>query len=125
VEDAAVRKKLIAPATLLAWREFEVTFIQSIFREAFMRESVIYQSILREGFEIGFPQGFQQGLLEAQAELPRLLRRLLTHRLGGLEPEFEERIARLSIPQLRDLAEDLLDFSSVADLVSWLKARES
>ncbi|WP_017719518.1 DUF4351 domain-containing protein [Kamptonema formosum] len=86
-----------------------------------MRESVIYQSILREGFEIGF----QQGLLEAQAHLLKVIQHQLTHRLGGLEPEFEERLARLSISQLRDFAEDLLDFSSVADLVSWLKARES
>lgn len=83
-----------------------------------MRESVIYQSILREGIE--------QGRLEGRKdELLALLRRQLTRRLGGLAAQFEERLPRLSMSQLEDLGEALLDFSSVADLVSWLEARES
>ena len=86
-----------------------------------MKESVIYQSILREGIE----QGLEQGIERGRAELLTASWHLLTRRLGVLEPQLEERIARLSITQLRDLVEAVLDFSSVADLVSWLSARES
>jgi predicted transposase YdaD len=122
MEDVGLRQNIIASASILAGLRFEETFIRSVLREDIMKESVIYQSILREGIEQGIEQGVQRG---RKAELLTVSRRLLTRRLGGLEPEFEERLARLSIPQLEDLTEALLDFSNVADLVSWLEARES
>jgi predicted transposase YdaD len=118
MEDTGLRQNIIASASILAGLRFEESFIRSVLREDIMKESVIYQSILREGIE----QGLERG---RQSELLTMLRRLLTRRLGGLEPQFEERLARLSIPQLEDLVEAVLDFSSVADLVSWLEARES
>ncbi|MBF2050717.1 MAG: DUF4351 domain-containing protein [Elainella sp. C42_A2020_010] len=46
--------------------------------------------------------------------------RQLNRRLGNLDPRLEERIRRLSYEQLENLGEALLDFSSEADLVSWL-----
>jgi predicted transposase/invertase (TIGR01784 family) len=117
MEDVGLRQNIIASASILAGLRFEETFIRSVLREDLMKESVIYQSILREGIE----QGIEQG----RAKLLTLLQHQLTRRLGVLEPQLEERIARLSMTQLEELGEVLLDFSSVADLVSWLEARES
>jgi predicted transposase/invertase (TIGR01784 family) len=126
MEDVGLRQNIIASASILAGLRFEESFIRSVLREDLMKESVIYQSILREGIEQGIEQGIERGVQRGrQSELLTMLRRLMTRRLGGLEPQFESRLARLSIPQLEDLVEAVLDFSSVADLVSWLEARES
>ena len=46
--------------------------------------------------------------------------RLLTRRLGGVDPLLQERIQRLSLAQLEDLGEALLDFGRAADLAVWL-----
>ncbi|WP_228058267.1 DUF4351 domain-containing protein [Nostoc sp. LEGE 12447] len=47
--------------------------------------------------------------------------RLLTRRFAAIEPEIEKQICTLSIAQLEDLAEALLDFSSQSDLVNYLR----
>ncbi|WP_309236637.1 DUF4351 domain-containing protein [Microcoleus sp. FACHB-672] len=49
---------------------------------------------------------------------------LLNRRLGTVEPQLQECIQQLSIPQLEDLAEALLDFSQVGDLVTWLDSQQ-
>ncbi len=46
--------------------------------------------------------------------------RPLTRRFNEIEPEIEQQIRTLSIAQLEDLAEALLDFSSQSDLVNYL-----
>lgn len=47
--------------------------------------------------------------------------RLLRRRIGNLSPQLSERISQLSIEQLENLAEALLDFSTEGDLVAWLQ----
>lgn len=79
-----------------------------------MQESVFYQSIIEKGEQRGRKQG----------EVAMLLR-LLTRRVGAIAPDLENKIQQLSIPQLEDLGEALLDFSSVNDLTSWLENHES
>ncbi|MEH2062696.1 MAG: DUF4351 domain-containing protein [Nostoc sp.] len=50
----------------------------------------------------------------------RLVIRLLNRRIGEIDASSIERIKGLSIEQLENLGEALLDFSSVADLETWL-----
>ncbi|MEH2197867.1 DUF4351 domain-containing protein [Nostoc sp.] len=50
----------------------------------------------------------------------RLVLRLLNRQIGEINSSFIERIKGLSIEQLENLGEALLDFSSVADLETWL-----
>jgi hypothetical protein len=50
-----------------------------------------------------------------------LIIRQLKRRLGEVEPVLIERVRRLPIAQLEALAEALLDFSEVSDLVDWLE----
>ncbi|MEH2320095.1 DUF4351 domain-containing protein [Nostoc sp.] len=50
----------------------------------------------------------------------RLVLRLLNRRIGEINASLIERIKGLSIEQLENLGEALLDFSSVADLETWL-----
>jgi predicted transposase YdaD len=91
---------------------------QQFFRENIMRESVIYQDILREGLQQGLEQGKQQ-------EGVALVLRQLARRIGALASESEDRIRGLSIAQLEDLAEALLDFSQPTDLMNWLEGHPS
>ncbi|WP_392530930.1 Rpn family recombination-promoting nuclease/putative transposase [Nostoc sp. C117] len=63
-------------------------------------------------------QGLEQG--EKQGEL-KLLMRLLNRRLGEISPQIKGRIENLSTPELENLGEALLDFSSVADLEAWFE----
>ncbi len=50
-----------------------------------------------------------------------LIMRLLVRRIGTVNPQLQQRIHQLSVVQLENLAEALLDFSSEADLVAWLE----
>lgn len=63
-------------------------------------------------------EGLQQG---RQEEAVALIMRQLPRRIGTVAPELQERIRQLSLAQLEDLAETLLDFSDVGDLVIWLQ----
>jgi predicted transposase YdaD len=77
-----------------------------------MRESVIYQEILQEGKEEGREEGRQSEL--------RLVMRLLTRRIGVINSQLQSQIENLSLTQLEDLGEALLDFNSETDLINWL-----
>lgn len=61
-------------------------------------------------------QGIQQGI---QREVTLVLR-LLNRRFGNLNATLEERVRGLSVDQLENLAEAVLDFSTETDLVNWL-----
>lgn len=62
-------------------------------------------------------QGIEQG---KQSEARSLIMLLLPRKIGTIEPQLQDRIQQLSLTQLEDLAVALLDFSSVADLETWL-----
>lgn len=79
-----------------------------------MRESVIYQEILQEGMQQGLQQGKQQEALS-------LVMRQLARRCGVLDPQMQAKIQALSITQLEELSEALLDFSTAGDLALWLE----
>ena len=89
-----------------------------------MEESVTYQALLekfvQQGFQQGFQQGLQQGLEEYRQRQVSLVTRLLTRRLGELEPALQERLRALSLTQLEDLREALLDFQQMSDLTTYL-----
>ncbi len=62
-------------------------------------------------------KGKEEGLQEGQV---RLIIRQLERRLGAIDPDTQTRISELSIEQLENLGEALLDFSTSADLIAWL-----
>jgi predicted transposase/invertase (TIGR01784 family) len=58
---------------------------------------------------------------EAKADGEQILvLKILTRKLGNITPEIRSRINSLTIEQLESLGEDLLDFTSIADLEAWL-----
>jgi predicted transposase YdaD len=75
-----------------------------------LRESPWYQEILNEGE--------QRGLEHEKS----LILRQLTRRIGPIAPPLETQIRSLSLPQLEDLGEALLDFTQPTDLENWLQS---
>lgn len=79
----------------------------------------------QEGLELGLQQGMQQGLQQGlqqgmqQGESNMVLRQL-NRRLGQVSASIEEQIRQLSVEQLEDLGEALLNFESQEDLLNWL-----
>ncbi|MDJ0773086.1 MAG: DUF4351 domain-containing protein [Mastigocoleus sp. MO_167.B18] len=109
IEEDSTKQSISACTQLLAGLVFEPQLIRQLFRRKDMRESTIYQEILQEGRE----EGKKSGL--------RLVMRLLNRRIGSVNPQLEPKLQGLSLSQLEDLGEALLDFTSEADLVNWLK----
>ena len=61
----------------------------------------------------------KEGIIEGQTAL---ILRQVARRTGEISPEIQTRIQQLSLEQLDDLGEILLDFTSQADLIAWLES---
>jgi hypothetical protein len=77
-------------------------------RELVMRLEPLYQRDREQAIQEGNKQGEQ-----------RLVIRQLNRRIGEIDASLIERVQGLSIEQLENLGEALLDFSIVADLETW------
>ncbi|MCL1464742.1 Rpn family recombination-promoting nuclease/putative transposase [Argonema galeatum] len=109
IEERDRQADLLACTQVLAGLRFEKNLIRQLFRKETMRESVIYQEIREDG------------LLEGrQREALSFVTRQLTRRLGTIDPEMQDQIQTLSVEELENLGEALLDFSEATDLVNWL-----
>jgi hypothetical protein len=67
--------------------------------------------------EEGRQEGRQEGRREGQIEMAL---RLLQRRCGPLPKRLDSKVRTLTIPELEDLAEAVLDFSSLNDFERWL-----
>ncbi|MES1026697.1 DUF4351 domain-containing protein [Gloeocapsa sp. BRSZ] len=113
LEAVEQRSEISAYTQILAGLKSNKELIQRIFRKGMMRESVIYQEILAEGEQIGEQRG-------RYSEGRSLVLRLLTRRIGELPQDLRTQIEALSLEQLENLAEALLDFQSITDIDAWL-----
>jgi hypothetical protein len=93
-------------------------------REDVMQLSTAYleweQKTLKQGREEGRQEGRQEG---GQLEAQKLVKRLLKRQVGEIENYLIKQVEALPIEVLEELSEALLDFSTVANLEEWLKAR--
>jgi predicted transposase YdaD len=95
---------------------------EEIFRAEIARFEQEEQEVVMQIVTSWMEEGLQRGRLEGRLEGElAVIMRLLTRRIGAVEPELQERIRHLSLTQLEDLAEALLDFSNEGDLVAWLE----
>ncbi len=85
------------------------------------REGIM--QIVTSWMEQGIAEGEQRGRTEGRTEGERsLILRQLTRRMGLIALTTETQIRSLSLIQLEELGEALLDFSSSADLEQWLQS---
>jgi predicted transposase YdaD len=116
IEDIGASKiqaNLAATASILAGLVLDKNLVKQILRRDNMRESAIYQDILAEGEVKGETQG---RVKEAKA----LVIRQLTRKLGNVSPNLLAKIEALPLERVESLGEDLLDFTSIANLEQWL-----
>jgi predicted transposase YdaD len=92
----------------------EVASFQVVEQEVVME---IVTSWMEEGIQRGIQRGRQEGRQEG--ELAVIIRQI-NRRIGTIEPQLQNQIRGLSLTKLEDLAEALLDFSTVEDLTNWL-----
>ena len=79
------------------------------------------QQGMQQGLQQGMQQGMQQGLQQGmQREGANLVLRQLNRRFGSVAGDIEPQIRQLSVEQLEDLGEALLDFATEQDLLNWL-----
>jgi hypothetical protein len=102
------------------------TYLQLNAHEATQFETALAQlqeqEVVMEIVTSWMRQGIQQGKYE---EALALVLRLLRRRVGPLDAADEEQIRRLSLEALEALSEALLDFTQVADVVTWLQAHQA
>jgi hypothetical protein len=103
-------------------------------QEVFMALSQVYlewkeatkQEGRLEGLQEGRLAGLQEGLQEGrQEEAANLVLRLLTRKLANLSETMVKRVKKLTIPQLENLGETLLEFTQIGDLETFLSKLES
>ncbi|MEH2321875.1 DUF4351 domain-containing protein [Nostoc sp.] len=68
-------------------------------------------------------EGRAEGREEGREAMANAISRLLTKRLGELSAEMRSSISGLPFPLLEELSDALLDFTTLADLQSWLEGR--
>ncbi|MCC5603668.1 Rpn family recombination-promoting nuclease/putative transposase [Nostoc favosum] len=106
INDTRTQSNIAASTAILAGLVLNKELIKRLLRSDAMRESVIYQDIQQE---------------KALSIVIRLLRR----KVGTVPPAQLLKIQALDSTQLDDLAEALLDFSSLTDLEAWLAQNQS
>jgi predicted transposase YdaD len=74
-----------------------------------LQQTRVYQEAKAEGEILG----------EARGEA-RMVARLLNRRLGEIPTDYLTQIQQLTVPQLEELGEALLDFTTLGDLENWL-----
>jgi len=95
----------------------QVKFEEELARiEPVQQEEVM--EIVTSWMETGIQQGRQEGRREEAASM---VLRLLNRRCGSLTTELQQQIQNLSVEQLEELGEELLDFTSIQNLINWLQ----
>jgi len=123
IEDRQRRSDVAASTQILAGLRFNSDVVHALFRGGFMRESVIYQEILKEGERKGLREGEQKGLREGERkEALTFVLHLLSYKLGRVDEATQQRIQNLERVQLEQLGVALLSFATFSDLDAWLKA---
>jgi predicted transposase/invertase (TIGR01784 family) len=73
------------------------------------------------GIELQQTRVYQDAKADGRAEEGQsLVLKQLTRKLGNISPEVRSRVNSLTLDKLESLGEDLLDFTSMADLEAWL-----
>lgn len=90
-------------------------------RELIMRLEPLYQRDREQAKQEGREEGRAEGRIDGEK---RLVIRQLNRRIGEIDASLIERVQGLSIEQLENLGEALLDFSNVADLETWLNQQQ-
>jgi predicted transposase YdaD len=91
---------------------------ETIFQEEIDQMGLVEQEQVMQIVTSWMEQGIEQGQLEM---VLKMVLRLLNRQVGPLTPQLDMQVRQLSRVQLESLGEALLEFSSQADLITWLE----
>jgi hypothetical protein len=95
-------------------------------RGLMMNLTPVYEQWRQAAVEEGEQRGRQEGQLEGQhRQAVALVLRQLPRRVGALPDSLHETIRGISLPDLEELSEALMDFESMEDLTAWLSIHGS
>jgi hypothetical protein len=86
-----------------------------------VKESNIYPGILQDGAVKHMVQDSAEDNFEAARAM---ILRQLDRRIGDVSSDLQSQIGTLSLYQLEALAEALLEFSELNDLINWLQSND-
>ncbi|BAZ50774.1 hypothetical protein NIES4103_33910 [Nostoc sp. NIES-4103] len=91
-----------------------------------IKKTRIYEELKEEILDEVKQQARDEVIREVRNEVKQeqtleVLMRLLRRRIGNVDQQIQERISQLSVEQLENLAEAVLDFATSADLSTWLQ----
>ena len=86
-----------------------------------LKNTRVYQDAKQEGLQLGKQEGLQLGKQEGLQRQAAMLLKILNRKFGKLSPRTTNRITKLSVMQLDNLAEVIFDLQTVADLNDWLR----
>ena len=119
--DEEEKSNLAAASGVLAGLVLDKITINKLLREEIMKESVIYQEIYATGEASGEIKGRREGEIKGRREgETHLVIRQLKRRFGEISENLTEQLRQLSVEELENLGEALLDFQKKEDLVKWL-----
>jgi predicted transposase/invertase (TIGR01784 family) len=104
--------------------------IERMFALDDLRQTRVYQETLEEGIQMGKQEGIQIGKQEGiqigkqegrrEGEIS-LVMRLIRRKFGQPDQALVNKISNLTLEQLENLGEELLDFTTIDDLRRWLE----
>jgi predicted transposase/invertase (TIGR01784 family) len=112
--DRQQQSNLAAASGILSGLVLDKQVIRRVLRRELMQESVIYQELREEARE----EVRQEERLEGERSL---ILRQLSRKVGEIPATAKLQIEALSLTQLEELGEALLNFTTLADLSGWLE----
>ncbi|NEQ28400.1 MAG: Rpn family recombination-promoting nuclease/putative transposase [Microcoleus sp. SIO2G3] len=117
VSEPASRAIIELITTILAYRFETLTRVEvEAMLNITFQETRLYQDLKQEAREEAREEGREEGLQRERS----LILRLLTRRVGELPEAVVSQVEALSLEQLEELGEALLDFTSLDDAQAWL-----
>ena len=88
------------------------------YKDIELKQTRFYQDVFAEGYGEAYQEGYKEGFHQGEVTIILIL---LKHQLGLLSSETTNRIQQLGSEQLESLCDNLLDFTAINDLNTWLE----
>jgi predicted transposase/invertase (TIGR01784 family) len=118
--------ELVCTVMVYKFPELSREAIEAMFSVSELKQTRVYQEALDEGRVEGRVEGLAEGRVEGRFEGRReeaqsLILRMLARRFGAIDGANKSKICSLSLSQLEDLGEALLEFGTISQLQDWLE----
>ena len=127
-ESAEIGKNLLRTAESESEYEKRLTLIETMLANKFpeLTKEIIMEMLEIKTMDVTKSRFYQQIYTEGRQEGEvNLVLRLLTRKLANLSETMVKRVKKLTIPQLENLGEALLEFTQIGDLETFLSKLES